>query len=342
MGDKFNIKKRERVCIVFVAIVAVLALISVVTTHQDKSLATSGIDTSMLAKASLPFIQNQGQVNEDVKFYANTFAGTVFVTKNDLTYTLTAPKDSTNGVVFKERFLSSQTLDPVGQDKSNALVNYFVGEKENWHSNVAAYNTVDLGQVWQSVDVKLNAYGMNVEKIFTVSPGGNADNIKISLDGVNALSISDKGELLLNTDLGWVAMTKPLAYQDIDGIHKTVDVSYHTDGNTYGFVADSYNPKYPLTIDPLLASTIIGGSSDEQSLAIALDGSGNVFIAGRTTSTDYPTTVGAYQTSNGGGQDAFVSKLSSDLTSLQASTFIGGNNIDQALAIALDGSGNVF
>ncbi|HET6457847.1 MAG TPA: SBBP repeat-containing protein, partial [Nitrosopumilaceae archaeon] len=137
-------------------------------------------------------------------------------------------------------------------------------------------------------------------------------------------------------------MTKPLAYQDIDGIHKTVDVSYHTDGNTYGFVADSYNPKYPLTIDPLLASTIIGGSSDEQSLAIALDGSGNVFIAGRTTSTDYPTTVGAYQTINGGGQDAFVSKLSSDLTSLQASTFIGGNNIDQALAIALDGSGNVF
>ncbi|MBI3639254.1 MAG: SBBP repeat-containing protein [Thaumarchaeota archaeon] len=342
MREQFKLINKKKTSVAFVAIVTVLALLAVVMTFPDKSLVTSSIDAGILAKVNLPFIQNQGQVNEDVKFYANTFAGTVFVTNNDITYTMTATKDSTNSVAFKERFLSLQALDPVGQDKSNALVNYFVGEKENWHSNVVTYNTVDLGQVWQSVDVKLNAYGKNVEKIFTVLPGGNVDDIKISVDGVKSLGISDKGELLLNTDLGSAAMTKPLAYQDIDGAHKAVNISYRTDGNTYGFVADNYDTKYPLTIDPLLASTFIGGSTDEQSLAIALDGSGNVFIAGRTTSTDYPTTVGAYQTSNGGGQDAFVSKFNNDLTSLQASTYLGGNNIDQALGIVLDGSGNVF
>ena len=91
----------------------------------------------------------------------------------------------------------------------------------------------------------------------------------------------------------------------------------------------------------LSSSTLVGGSNTDQINSITLDGSGNVFVAGSTNSTNYPVTAGAYQTSNGGEFDAFVSKLNTGLTSLTSSTFIGGSDDDGANAIILDGSGNV-
>ena len=313
---------------------------------QNESGTDAQIDSSKLAKLSLPFIENQGQLDQEVRFYANTFAGTVFVTEDGLTYALmngaSEEDESTQGVAVKERFLSEQALRATGFDKSDAIVNYFVGEKESWRSNIPTYNAVNLGEVWSGVDVELRAHGKNVEKIFNVKPGANVGDIRLAFEGVGSLKVSEDGELLLETELGTLAMTKPFAFQSIDGVQRHVDVSYFVQGNTYGFEVGSYDPRYTLIIDPLLASTFIGGSGFEAANVMALDGSGNVFIAGETVS-GYPTTGGAFDTGfNGGTGDVFVSKLNSGLTSLLASTFIGGGGFEEANAIALDGSGNVF
>ena len=92
---------------------------------------------------------------------------------------------------------------------------------------------------------------------------------------------------------------------------------------SYGFKVGEYNKDHPIIIDPLLASTFVGGSSLDWAHDLAIDSSGNVFVTGWTMSSDYPTTAGAYDESyNGGDYDIFVSKLSNDLSTLSASQLL--------------------
>jgi hypothetical protein len=97
---------------------------------------------------------------------------------------------------------------------------------------------------------------------------------------------------------------------------------------------------YDLTT--LEASTLLGGCAADIAMALALDGTGNVYVAGYTYSSDFPTRAAAYYPSHSGRADAFVSKLDGDLTALPGSTFLGGRGFDAAIGLALDGSGNVY
>jgi Ca2+-binding RTX toxin-like protein len=320
-----------------------------ISSVEEDSGTDDPTQSQKLAKVSLPFIENQGQVDQEVKFYASTFGGTVFVTDSGLTYALTdgtSEDDRTvQGIAIKEKFLTKtqQALIPTGMDKSDTIVNYFVGKEENWRSNIPAYHSVDLSEVWPSINVELRAYGKNVEKIFRVEPGGSVEDIRLAMEGIRGLDINEKGQLLLDTELGAVAMTEPLAFQDIDGTRRSVEVTYTASDTIYGFAVGHYDPSYTLYIDPLLASTFIGGIDAEGATDITVDGSGNVFISGFTISNDYPTTPGAYNHSlNNFSEDVFVSKFNSDLSDLPASTYIGGSGNELGPRIVLDVFGNVF
>ena len=90
-----------------------------------------------------------------------------------------------------------------------------------------------------------------------------------------------------------------------------------------------------------LYKTYLGGSLDEYGTSVAVDGSGNAYIGGYTSSTNFPFTAGVYQSANGGGVDSFVMKLNTT-GGVTASTYFGKAGTDNGWAIAVDGSGNAY
>ncbi|MBK7691739.1 MAG: SBBP repeat-containing protein [Bacteroidetes bacterium] len=92
----------------------------------------------------------------------------------------------------------------------------------------------------------------------------------------------------------------------------------------------------------LIYSTFIGGTNNEWANSIDIDVAGNIYITGETESTNYPTTIGAFQTSLGGFADVFVTKLNPTGTTVIYSTFIGGLNSDYGYGIVVDSVGSAF
>ena len=88
-------------------------------------------------------------------------------------------------------------------------------------------------------------------------------------------------------------------------------------------------------------STFLGGGGNDEGFGIAADSSGNAYVTGETSSTNFPT-AGALQASNAGGfSDAFVTKLTAS-GALAYSTYLGGAGVDEGLGIAVDSSGIAY
>ena len=90
---------------------------------------------------------------------------------------------------------------------------------------------------------------------------------------------------------------------------------------------------------PLNYFTYLGGSGTDTGTAIQVDSLQSAHVVGRTSSTNFPLTNFTYQTTNGGGQDAFVAAISTTLSGKAAgdfSTYLGGNGDDLATGVAID------
>ena len=89
-------------------------------------------------------------------------------------------------------------------------------------------------------------------------------------------------------------------------------------------------------------STYLGGSGGDGGFGIAVDGAGSAYVTGGTSSADFPTTPGAFDTTLNGGGDAFVTKLDASGAALGYSTYLGGSDYDDGYGIALDGAGSAY
>jgi uncharacterized repeat protein (TIGR01451 family) len=109
---------------------------------------------------------------------------------------------------------------------------------------------------------------------------------------------------------------------------------------------DAFNDAFVVKLNPagtaLVYSTFVGANGDDVGNAIAVDGTGSAYVAGLTGSGSFPTTAGAFQTSKSGAIDGFAIKLNPTGSQLVYSTFLGGENNEQAFGVAVDASGRAY
>ena len=117
----------------------------------------------------------------------------------------------------------------------------------------------------------------------------------------------------------------------VTGWTESADLPIHNAAQSgFGGSIDAFVAKFDPTGSFLIYSTFLGGSGDDRSFGIAVDGSGNAYITGWTYSTNFPTTASAAQTGPSGGRDAFVAGLNATgqlvfLPILAAVAQAGGN-----------------
>ena len=322
--------------IVLIILVSFIFMGAVSAANTDKNV---NLNDKRFSTVNLPFVENNGQIaDKNVKYSANTFIGNVYVKDNGIVYSLTKDK---KGWIVTESFLKANDVAVKGINPTKTKVNYYKGN--NVQENLQTFSMVKYSNLYTGVNLYLKAHGKNIEKIYAISSTGTPSSIWVTVKGAKGLKINQKGELVILNGQSALKLTKPVAYQIINGKKVNIPVSYLIKNSSYGYKTGAYNKNYKLIIDPLLSSTFLGGNSYDAANAIAVDRAGNVYVTGYTGSDNFPTTPEAYQTSISSGEwDVFVSKFSSDLSTLYNSTFIGGSRSDQAKGIALDNLGNVF
>ncbi|MFH1050516.1 MAG: SBBP repeat-containing protein [bacterium] len=235
----------------------------------------------------------------------------------------------------------------IGLNKSETYYNYFIGnDKSKWASFVPLYEEVSVKNILPGINTKYYFESNKLRYDFIIEPGTDFTEIKINFDFGEDKEygnyINENGELVLKTSIGEVIQGKIFAYQEVDGNKLEVPCKFKmNEDKTIGFYIGEYNKNLPLIIDPLVWSTFLGGSGYEEGAAIALDSSKNIFVTGSTGSSNYPFTAGAYD-SIISSTEVFFSKFNNTCSSLEYSTFLGGNNGDFGWDIALDKNNNVY
>jgi len=294
------------------------------------------------AKLPLSFIQNAGQTDRRVCYYAQGPGYSVSFMQKGVGLAFAQRKQ---GMALGLRFLGANKALPHGEARLEGKVSYLLGnDPAKWRSGVPSYGKVVYRDLWPGVDMSFRGGDGRLKYEFVVHPGARVPDLRLAYRGARGVSLDKHGNLAIRTRLGVMTDARPRSYQLIGGKRVLVESRFLLGrAGAFGFTVGSYDRGRPLIIDPgLIYSTYLGGSSDDNGFGIAVDATGNAYVTGFTGSSNFPTTAGAYDTSFNGGQDVFVTKLNPAGTARVYSTFIGGSSNDQGLAIAVDGNGNAY
>ncbi len=314
------------------------------------------------------FEVNEGQADAQVRFLLRGRSSTLYLTAEEAVLSLrnaapttptsialedsveppqsgSQPSDDRSAVVRIRPVGASPSVAVLGQEPLLGEVNYFIGrDPEKWRTAITTYAKVVYQGLYPGVDLIYHACQGQLEYDFVVAPGTSPSTITLSFHGIEALRISPEGDLILHTTAGDVRQTRPIGYQEGGGFRRIVPVEYVLRGeDEVGVMVSDYDPARPLTIDPVITySTFLGGLGENNSSGIGLDGDGNIYMAGLTVSTDFPTTS-SYQPTNAGGYDAFVTKMNPAGDTLLYSTYLGGSGPnDYGMSLAVDTAGRAY
>jgi uncharacterized repeat protein (TIGR01451 family) len=309
------------------------------SSHDGKRLAPRAIRQPQL----LDFEENQGQTDPRVKFLARGSGYTLFLSSEGATL-------RTGTAVMRLRLAAAnRTSSIAGTDELVGKSHYFLGrDPAKWRTGILHYRRVKYREVYPGVDLVYYGNPGRLEYDFLIQPGADMTRIRFELDGADIDRVDEGGDLVIRMGGAEVHQAPPVIYQEWGGRRHFLTGRYVVrGGHQVGFQVEAYRADRMLIIDPVLAySSFLGGSDLDSAYAVAVDASGNVFVAGQTASVNFPT-GGPEQPGNAGGSDAFVTKL--DPTgALIFSSYLGGtgneNNYNAGVGssgVAVDSSGYV-
>ena len=336
--------------------------------------ATQSQVKAALATLPLYFIENRGQVDSRVAYYVQGSDTSVYFTARGVTFALTGLSGLSGPARSETRDASIEAVTPrarerwavkldflgasdnvrlSGQGRTSAVVSYFKGEQAEWKTGLPTYSGLAYQDLWPGIDLIYTGTESHLKYTFVVQPGADPNQIELEYVGATDVRVTDEGRLAVSTPVGGFEDDAPYVYQEVGREQVTIDSAYVLHRDTardtyrYGFYVGAYDKSQPLILDPVVLLTYsgyIGGSGTDFAHGIAVDDSGNAYVAGQTTSSaaSFPVTPGSLDEIQNGGTDAFVAKVNASGTALIYCGYIGGTGNDAGQGIAVDGSGNAY
>ena len=334
--------------------------------------AQSSIEITTKNKGQL-LLENKGQWPEGVLFRSNMPGGKLWVQQHKLIFHLQdyslmhklhamaepnyKGKDVSQTLVHLNFRGSNEVINIEKKDPSSSYFNFFKGnDQKKWTSEVHSYSEAILKNFYQGIDFKISGINNEVKYEFIVQKNCDPSQIILDYSGQKKIHIDNKGNLILETNLGKVIEEKPVAYQLINGQRKEVKCRFILKDNEVRFELGNYDPNNSLIIDPILVfATYNGANSDNFGMTATYGNDGSAYTAGTIYGNDYPEPdVLAYDIQSNfiagaigyGISDVFISKYSADGSAMLWGTFIGGGDNTQGTetvhSLICDANDNVY
>lgn len=299
------------------------------------------------------FETNHGQTHPGVAFLSKLPGANLFFTRTEIVLAVTLPagpahEGSTEPLttVFRLHF---EDADPgvriEAHDQAIARSHYITGQSPGgWRTNIPLFSKIVYKNLYPGIDLCLYGNEGKLEYDFVVSPGRDPERIRIKVLGGEKAEVDLEGNhIITSKDGASLRQMKPLAYQGVGAGRRVVSSRFAPmGGHRFGFQVASYDPSRPLIVDPVLDfSTFVGGTGFDRGEGIAVDSQGNIYVAGQTLSTDFPS-ENPLHAQAGGSFDIFVLKFNPSGSELVYSTYIAGSQLDIAYGIAVDGKGSAY
>ncbi len=286
------------------------------------------------AQLPLAFAINRGQSAPDVRFESRGPGYSLALRATDALITLSRPAAAVRMAFVGAN--ATPTVSGIGELAGKA--NYLVGRDPTaWRTNVPTYAKVAYRDLYPGIDVVYYGQQRQLEYDLIVAPGRDPRGIAIRFDGVDPLTITADGDLLLRTATGHIRQQKPVMYQQVGESRQIVTGRYLLTGPyEVGFAVDAYDRSRPLVIDPVIAYATYLDTAN----AVAVDAAGQAYVIGSTAASDAPTAGGRFGTLL--QSNAVVMKLTADGSALDYVTLLGGSRFDFGFDIAVDAAGHAF
>lgn len=291
------------------------------------------------ADLPLAFERNMGQTDPAVDFISRGRGYTLFVT----------PAEAVLRVQGEAQPLRLRWMGAAPAPEFHAelplpgLRHVFRGAEASAWRHVPAYAKVRYPQLYPGIDLVYYGARGELEYDWVVAPGADPSPIRMDVTGAEEVRIDASGALELRMANRTLRLPKPVIYQEAAAGRRAVEGGYRLlDDHEVGFWLADYDATRPLVIDPVLVyGSYLGGAGADRAGRVAVDASGNVYLAGETASADFPVTAGARHNVSGGGSDAFVAKFDAAGRPVYVS-YLGGAGTDRGTAVAADASGAAY